>query len=161
MKKNNIDNVFQFVRLNNLNEFKKTVDRDNVNLYINEYNQNLLHEAISNNSLDIIDYLFKINININYQDEEGKTPLHYAVLYKNIYTINLLLSNKLINKNISDIYGNNSMWIAVFNARGEYDIVKLLKKYDVDYLSKNNNGMSPLDFAKNIEDIELINILLN
>lgn len=61
--------------------------------------------------------------------------------------------------NIIDCYGNNPLWYAVFNANDDYCLVKLLVKYGADALSKNNAMRSPLDFAKQIEDTEMINIL--
>ena len=61
--------------------------------------------------------------------------------------------------NIIDYYGNNPLWYAVFNANDDYCLVKLLVKYGADALSKNNAMRSPLDFAKQIEDTEMINIL--
>ena len=42
-----------------------------------------------------------------------------------------------------------------------FAVIKLLVKYGADALSKNNAMRSPLDFAKQIEDTEMINILAN
>ena len=39
------------------------------------------------------------------------------------------------------------------------DLVKLLIRCGADALSKNNAIRSPLDFAKQIKDMEMINIL--
>lgn len=54
-----------------------------------------------------------------------------------------------------------SLWYAVFNANNDYRLVKLLVRYGADALSKNNAIRSPLDFAKQIKDTEMINILAN
>lgn len=161
MSKNNIDDIFQLVRFDQLDKLKEIINEQNINSYINEYKQNLVHEAIVNESLDILKYLLKCKIDINQQDEEGKTPLHYCGLYNNYDSTKLLLSESSIDVNKKDIHGNNPMWTAVFNARGYYDIVKLLKQHNADFNSKNNSNRSALDFAKQIEDDELIEILVN
>lgn len=99
-------------------------------------------------------------IDIDHQDKMGWTPLHFCAQYNNI-TIAELLLQEGANVNIIDCYGNNPLWYAVFNANDDYCLVKLLVKYGADALSKNNAMRSPLDFAKQIEDTEMINILAN
>jgi len=159
MNKNNTDNVFQMVRFNELENLKKIVNETNVNRFVNEYKQNLLHEAVAYDALEILNYLLSCNININKQDDEGKTPLHYSVDHNNYKFTKLLLNAKGIEKDIKDQYGNNAMWVAVFNADGDYNIVKLLKEYEIDSTSKNNSDRSPLDLAKQFDDEEMIKIL--
>lgn len=159
MSKNNIDNVFQLVRFNQLEDLKKIVDITNVNIFINKYEQNLLHEAISSGNLDVLKYLLECNIDVNKADEEGKTPLHYTSLYNNYEAAKLLLESNLIQKDKKDIHGNNPIWTATFNARGNYEIVKLLKQFGANPDSKNNSNRSALDFARQIEDKELELIL--
>ncbi|MBN8671475.1 MAG: hypothetical protein J0L80_12360 [Chitinophagales bacterium] len=61
--------------------------------------------------------------------------------------------------NIDDIYGNNCLWTAVFNAKGKYEIVELYKKSGANVNSRNNAGRSPLDFAQQINDYKLIEVL--
>ncbi|UKB82731.1 ankyrin repeat domain-containing protein [Chryseobacterium sp. MEBOG06] len=139
---------------------KKEVNSNNVNQLKNEERQNLLHESISSGSYDVLKYLLSININVNAQDNEGMTPLHYCGLYRSQTATRQLLENRSIEINKKDDYGNNPLWTAVFNARGNYDVVKLLKEHGADQNSKNNKNMSPLDFCKEIEDKNMETILL-
>ena len=84
--------------------------------------------------------------------------MHMAeIFYKKL----LYLVKNRAKVNVTDCYGNNPLWYAVFNANNDYRLVKLLVKYGADALSKNNAMRSPLDFAKQIEDTEMINILAN
>lgn len=159
MNNNNIDDIFQMVRFDEIENLKKFVNEKNVNRFVNEYGQNLLHEAIAYDAPDVLKYLLHCDINVNKQDDEGKTPLHYSADHSNYDFTKLLLTTEGIEKNIKDQFGNNAMWVAVFNARGYYDIVKLLKDFGADANSKNNNNKSPLDFAKQIGDDEMIEIL--
>ena len=98
--------------------------------------------------------------NINQQDYKGETPLHYCAAYFNLEIAELLLQKKA-QINIIDKYGNNPLWVAVFNAHGDYRMVKLFLKYNANIQNKNRANRSPLDFAKQINDLDLVNILLH
>lgn len=67
------------------------------------------------------------------------------------------------NINYSNAYGRNLLQEAIVSCENTIavDLVKLLIRYGADPLSKNNAMRSPLDFAKQIEDTEMINILAN
>ena len=67
------------------------------------------------------------------------------------------------NINYSNAYGRNLLQEAIVSCENTIavDFVKLLVRYGADALSKNNAIRSPLDFAKQIEDTEMINILAN
>lgn len=126
----------------------------------NECKQNLLHEAIACCRNDIATDLINRNINIDQQDYRGETPLHYCAAYFNLEIAELLLQKKA-QVNIIDKYGNNPLWVAVFNARGDYRMVRLFLRYGADIQHKNRANRSPLDFAKQINDLDLVNILLH
>ena len=49
-----------------------------------------------------------------------------------------------------DTHGNNPLWTAVFNARGEYRIIDLIVNAKGDFNSENQYGKTPLSFAKQI-----------
>ncbi|MDR4952239.1 ankyrin repeat domain-containing protein [Chryseobacterium sp. ES2] len=159
MNNNNIHSVFQFIRLNELDNVENEINSVNVNQFINSFGENLLQEAIAFEAIGIVKFLLNCQIDINHSDQNGKTPLHFSAAHNDFESTKLLLNNKLIEINKNDKYGNNPLWVAVFNARGYYDIVKLLKEFGADPNSKNNNNKSPLDFAKQIGDDEMIKIL--
>ena len=117
------------------------------------------HIIVTKNNMDLLlEFINKFPNDINHQDKMGWTPLHFCAQYNNI-TIAELLLQEGAKVNIIDCYGNNPLWYAVFNANDDYCLVKLLVKYGADALSKNNAMRSPLDFAKQIKDMEMINIL--
>lgn len=155
MNRNN--NLFNLIRANEIDAFKAIFTQSEKN-QINDFKQTLLHIAIAYNSDEIAKILLDADINIGAQDNKGQTALHYAAVYHNTYIAQLILSMGG-NPNIKDIYGNNSLWTAVFNARGKYDIVKLYIFYGADEGSKNNVGKTSIDFAKQIKDEQLLNIL--
>ncbi|WP_336960147.1 ankyrin repeat domain-containing protein [Chryseobacterium contaminans] len=159
MNKSKVNSVFQFVRLNELDRVESEITTFNVNEFINDFGENLLHEAIAFKAIDILKFLLNCKIDINHSDKNGKTALHFSAAHNDFESTKLLLDNELIEINKTDKFGNNPLWVAVFNARGYYNIVKLLKDFGADPNSKNNNNKSPLDFAKQIGDDELIEIL--
>lgn len=65
------------------------------------------------------------------------------------------------NINYSNAYGRNLLQEVIVSCENTIavDLVKLLIRCGVDALSKNNAIRSPLDFAKQIKDMEMINIL--
>lgn len=65
------------------------------------------------------------------------------------------------NINYSNVYGRNLLQEAIVSCENTIavDLVKLLIRCGADALSKNKAIRSPLDFAKQIEDMEMINIL--
>ena len=149
--------VFQTVRLNDLNNYYSAIDEIDLDT-VNEYSQNLLHEAVTNNCVEIAMDLLSREINVNQQDKNGQTPLHFAAAHHRIK-----LAGEIINKggdiNICDVHGNNALWTAVFNARGNYELVELFVEKGGDAVTKNKHNRSALDFAHQINDENLIQLL--
>ena len=149
--------IFQIVRLNEPDNYYSVINKFDINL-LNEQNQNLLHEAIASKSNEIAFDLISKEINVNQKDDKGQTPLQYAAAHNQIN-----LARQIINAgadvNIRDNFGNNALWTAVFNAHGSYELVKLILEKKGDAFTKNNAGRSPLDFANQINDKNLIDLL--
>lgn len=156
MKKNDLFSIIEHV---SYEQYENVISNTCIN-DCNEYKQNLLHEAIACCRNDIATNLINRNVNINQQDYKGETPLHYCAAYFNLEIAELLLQKKA-QINIIDKYGNNPLWVAVFNAHGDYRMVKLFLKYNANIQNKNRANRSPLDFAKQINDLDLVNILLH
>ena len=150
-------NLFQAVRRNDTNTFYSRIDEEDIN-QIDENGQNLLHEAVAFNNNLLGKELIARNIDVNHKDVNFQTPLHYAANNKETALAELIL-NSGGNLNIEDKYGNQPLWTAVFNAKGDYEIVKLLMNFKPDVNHKNLHGKSPLDFAQQINDQALVNIL--
>jgi uncharacterized protein len=119
----------------------------------------LCNAAIVGN-LEILSWLISEGANVNHQERNGLSALHFAVQNRHPDLILCLLqSGALID--IPDRYGNSPLWRAVFDARGKYDIVSLLVSKGAKTTSRNTSGRSPLDFAKQIGDDILITMLQN
>ena len=149
--------IFQAVRLNNTDQYNELISLVDVDI-LNEYNQNLLQEAIANSRTMIGLDLIERGIEVNHVDSKGQTSLHYCGVYRNWELAESILLNGG-DPNIRDVYGNNAMWTSVFNARGNFELVKLLVVNGGDIASKNTSNRSALDFARQINDQKLLDIL--
>lgn len=80
-----------------------------------ELKQTLLQESIAHNKPDIAADLIKRGIDLDFQDGNGMTALHYCAEYGDTNTAYLLVQYgaKL---DIADKFGNQPLWYAVFNA---------------------------------------------
>ncbi|MEZ0539511.1 ankyrin repeat domain-containing protein [Fibrella arboris] len=152
-----IEDIFQAVRLNAWKEFVDLIKEVDINIK-NEFGQNLLHEAISFQASQIANQLISLSIDVNNQDEQGQTPLHYAAAHNNSELTDALLKAGA-NVNLRDKHGNTVLWTAVFNARGKYDIVRLLILHGANKSTKNKANRSPYDFAVQIGDQTLLSLL--
>ncbi|MBX3287743.1 MAG: ankyrin repeat domain-containing protein [Acidobacteria bacterium] len=149
--------VFQEVRAGDLEVYNKFIDNIDINI-VNERGGNLLHAAISYRRNDIALDLIRRGIDINHQGVNGATALQYALELKQ-QDMAVAIIEAGADVNIRDSHGNNALWTAVFNARGNYEMVELILKNGGDAFTKNNAGRSPLDFAVQIGDKDLVSLL--
>lgn len=153
----NIEDVFQSIRLNELGALVDMLGSIDINS-VNEKGQCFLHEAAAYRALGCAKELLARNISVNCQDVRGMTPLHYCAANDG-YDVAFEIVKAGAELSVSDSYGNEPLWTAVFNARGNYDLVRLLVNNGADPCHKNNNSKSPLDFAAQIGDAVLVSIL--
>ena len=151
--------LFELMRNGNASDLFTQLDESNVNV-LNNYGQNLLQEAISTGRYDVAVNLIDLNINIDHADYKGRTALHYLSEHKSLEVVKHLIRHGA-DFSISDKFGNQPLWTAVFNARGVYDVVHELIINGADPFHKNNAGRAPMDFALQIQDDTLVCILKN
>lgn len=92
------------------------------------------------------------------KDKEGFIPLHYAIIFKNITAVKILLDYGS-NVNISNNKGFNSLHLAISNKLEE--ICKLLLNYNIDINAKTNSGQNALHLACNHKMNNIIQLLIN
>ncbi len=118
----------------------------------------LLRIAIAYGSEPIALDLVQRRIEIDQPDRNGATEIQNA-LNKGFWN----LARRLLENGASvahrDDFGNNAVWYAVTHPKPDYDLVKLLIQNGSDIEGKNQAGRSPLDFAKEIGDSQMVEIL--
>lgn len=121
---------------------------------LDEYGRSIIFDAIVKDYSQIVYELCLHGINIDHQDKKGKTPLHFAAIYRQLNCSNVLIDFGA-NVNTKDINGNSPLFDAVFNSGGNTDLILLLKENGADYLSKNKYGVSPKDLAHTIANFDV------
>jgi len=117
-----------------------------------------LHEAVSENRLDIAKRLLENGANVNERNNNGGVPpLQIAIVRKNPDMVSLLLEN---GANVNEpLYNGNTPLHFVNFFRGEgralqnSKISKLLLEKGADMTLTNNNGATPLDINPKLEQL--------
>jgi ankyrin repeat protein len=150
--------IFTIAQYGEFQDFIKRFSEDDINMK-STAGSGLLHHAIAGRNEDIALFLLEKEIDANMTNSEGQTALHLITFYPNLRIAKELLA-KGADINSRDKCGNSSLWSAVFNCKGKlYDIVELFMTYKPDVTTKNKAGRSPLDFAIQVGNDTLINML--
>ena len=139
--------------------YKQLIDIVDINS-VTESKKSLLQVAVAWENFMAAFDLVNRSININWQDENESTVLHFIPAHPN-YKLAQLLLEKGARVDCKDKWGNNPLWNAVFHTKEDYELVKLFMRYHSDPNSKNRVGRSPVFMAEQKADLELIRILRN
>ncbi|MCS3529758.1 ankyrin repeat domain-containing protein [Chryseobacterium sp. JUb7] len=153
-----MENLFKIITDGNLDAVKEAINESNINV-LNVNNMSLLQEALKNKQDDIALYLIEKGINVNNQDYQGQIALHYIAVYKNDLKVARSIIQNGADIDIKDKFGNSALWTSIFNARGEYDLVKLLLENQADLKSANSAGKTPYDLVYIMKFPELIDLI--
>jgi ankyrin repeat protein len=146
-------------RLNRLEELRRLI-ANGVNLNEkDEFGATALQYAISYKNLEVVGLLLEHSADVDVQDSDGSTALHIAIEGK-LPTV----AEKLLKRNpgvltIADKHGNEPLWTAAFNPKGNYELVLLLLRYGANPEHRNNANLSPVDMARRRNDHTLVRIL--
>lgn len=175
-----ICNIFVAAQCADMNEMRKFYSGD-INC-IDKFNKlNLLQNLLLNSGkyeerLEILDFLLKEGIDVNYIDEKDKYNALHCLYYKTqfgdgvldgkyVFTVTKMLLDKGLNVNAKDKYGAVSLYYLLVGRLGNDDvkpILSLLLDRGVDYLGEDNYGNSCMYYAKEYPiRTEIVEILEN
>lgn len=149
--------LFQYILHGQMNSLLEKVDSQNINQLFD--GSSLLMYALQHKQDEIALKLVELGIDVNLQNTKGQTALHFMAVYKNDLSIAQAIIQHNADLSLQDSAGNISLWTAIFNAQGQYELVKLLLEYGADVDSKNRTSKSPYDLAilmKRPEGISLV-----
>ena len=129
--------------------------------YFNQANESIFYEYFFQScelgKVNNVKILLETGLSVNCQNNLGETPLHIAISKNDIELIKLLIkyepyTNLSTNKdnltvmNYAEIRGNKNI-IKLINDLNEINIKKKIKSEIIDYINKDMNNMSNLDFS--------------
>ena len=153
------DEIRQTIRYATEREAIGLIENGDIDILDGESRTPLIHAAVAG-KVELLSWLIENGADINHQDRNGWSALHFAVQEKHVQVVNNLLTNGAA-VDLKDTYGNTPLWRATFDARGHYDIVLILAHHGANPHSKNKSDRSPIDFAEQIGDQNLIEALKN
>ena len=130
----------------NIEEVKKILLENEIDFFDSYLRTPLIWSVIYNNC-ELLNWLIENNANINHQDKNGYSALHFCAQEKSKDVVKILLNNN-IDIELSDFYGNTALWTAVFNAKGDNEIVELLLEQGANFNHKNKSDRTPRQMAE-------------
>jgi len=137
-------------------KFLVTEGKSDVNAKDND-DSTPLHSAIMKNNVDFAKILISAGANVNAKNNKGLTPLGFALHTENIELINILL-NAGANINAKD-QPNGGTPLHYVVLKKNIELAKLLVSKGADVKAKDDEGLTPLDFAKENRDKAMMQYL--
>jgi ankyrin repeat protein len=106
-------------------------------------------------NINILSWLIDNCANVNHQDRNGYSALHFAGQEKRFDCAKLLIE-KGANLELADIYGNTPLWTAVFNSRGDNQLVELYVQNGANLDHINKHQRTPRQMAETFGGFDLI-----
>merc|ERR1712062_668896 len=108
-----------------------------------------VHEAARNGDVKLMEFIFKTSFDMNSKDEDGFTAWHWACIYGQTETAQLIIKNSKefgIDLNAKANGGSTAFQMACINGQIETAklIIKNLKIIDIDLNVKDNKGRTAL-----------------
>ncbi len=113
-----------------------------------------LHYAAADADVQQVRHLLAAGIIPGACDDDGSTPLHFAA-QSNAANVAVILLDAGAPIDPMDSNGNTPLWKAVFNSRGDGDLIKLLRARGADPYAKNKHGNSPPKLARTIANYDV------
>ncbi|CAJ0943968.1 unnamed protein product, partial [Mesorhabditis belari] len=119
-----------------------------------EHLQNPLHEAAKRGNIEFLKECLQNEVSINSLDKSGSTALYWACHGGHVEMTSYLLQNTKINILAKNKIGDTALHAAAW--RGHPDCVRLLLERDADVWTKNENGKTASEVAKDPETAALL-----
>jgi ankyrin repeat protein len=101
-----------------------------------------LMNAVLEEKIDFVKWLVDNGANINTQDRNGYSVLHFMAQDRLIDLTKYILNFKA-DLELRDIYGNTPLWTAVFNGRDNLGVVKMFLDKGAKLDNVNEAGRTP------------------
>ena len=119
-----------------------------------------LHMACREGHEDVVQYLVQKNADINLQDRDGYSPLHYASMNGYLSVVLYLIKQPNIDVNLTDYQSRTALHRSIEHNQSRV-AHELIVKAKVDVNIQNNHGWTALHYASYQENAGLCSMLLN
>jgi ankyrin repeat protein len=154
------------VKGNNLAELKHLINEQMINVNVKELLRNnqstsILHWSMPNGSEEMIEYILETfhDINVDEQNKNGETPLHWACDWNNDIAVDILLKNDA-DPNKQDAHGNVPLHKVSKDCHENIkctSIVASMMSIGSDITIENNYKRSPLQYFEYSKATETYN----
>ena len=140
-----VNKLFIDIQKGDLNAVKSFLEANNIDICDN-YNRTALMNACLYGKDEIVEWLLGKGADVNLQDKNGYTALHFSAQEMFASCTQKLLASGA-NPNIQDVHGNTPPWVAIMNWGGgkNFDNLKSLIDNNADLAIKNNAGRAGID----------------
>ena len=145
--------IVRAIYKNDIDAIRKWQDKEVINQCDDE-NRTAVFHAILAASKEITIQLLNNVPDLNWRDNKGWSPLHYAA-QEYLVDIVALLIEAGANLEVKDNHGNTPLWRATFSSNGRGKIIQLLLAKGADRTNENSSGISPLKLANVIANYDI------
>ena len=135
-------------------EMTNTISKKKARPGVDEYGRAALHYAAADGNGLKVEELLREATDPNAQDDNGWTALHFAAQARCVSCVRALLAAGA-RANLRDSHGNTPLSTAVFNSRGDGEIIGMLWAAGADPRAPNNHGVSPVTLARTIANYDV------
>lgn len=137
---------------------------EDLGLIVDDYDFNILHTACLEKSNDrILRYLLSLDIDVNKQNKDGNTALHYfckSFIAPSCSDILELFAAKKVNVNLLNHSQESAMHKAVLNKSIRLMLLNFLIELGGDTNVKNSRGEVPLHYAIRMGRVDVVSTLV-
>ena len=149
-----VDKLSFEIRDGNNENVKKLLCEVGIDVLDRYHRTSLIWAAFYNNTT-LLNWLIDNGANINHQDSNGYSALHFIGKEQHYETAKILI-NKNANLELKDCNGNTALIDAIFNSKGNYKIVNLFIEYGANPDNVNNYQMTPRFLAESMVGFDYI-----
>jgi ankyrin repeat protein len=148
-----MNRIFAAIARDDVDAIREKVEQHDGATARDSFGRTPLMEAVSTGRNSIVTMLIDV-ADMNAQDRNGYSALHFAAQSGNVDAARLLLS-KGAEVDIEDKFGNTPLGRAVFNSHGAGEMIELLLKHRANPDRTNKSGVSPRQLAESIANYDV------
>jgi ankyrin repeat protein len=145
-----VENISYDIRDGNNESVKSILSEVGIDALDGYQRTSLIWAAFYNNT-ELLKWLIDNGANINHQDRNGFSALHF-VANENCFNASMILINNNAELELKDSNGNTPLMNAIFNSNDDYKIITLFIDSGANLDNLNNHEMTPRLLAESLAE---------